>query len=214
MRTTMRIALLLTAAACAALIGCAPCSDYKQLVADRDGSILSLQTEIAAREATIAEGRQLTAGLREQLAQLEAEKAVLVEQNGEVVTVALTEELVFSGVNLGITDKQKPLLEAVQSVCDQYPEWDIHVEGNIDDNGVPGDYREIWPTGWELSAARAAAVVRYMTNVLNMDAKRFAVVSYGPFRPVGDEATSEGRAHNNAVRLTLHKPERLWSRNQ
>jgi chemotaxis protein MotB len=214
MRTTMRIALLLTAAALAALLGCAPCSDYKQLVAERDGSILSLQSEIAAREATIAEGRQLTAGLREQLAQLEAEKAVLVEQNGESVTVVLTEELAFSGVNLGLGDKSKSALAAVQTTCDQYPEWDIFVEGGTDDNGVPGDYREIWPTSWELGAARAAAVARYMIGELSMDAKRFVVVSYGPHRPVGDNTTSEGRARNNAVRLTLHKPERLWSRNQ
>ncbi|MBK7701633.1 MAG: OmpA family protein [bacterium] len=214
MRTTMRIVLLLTVAASAALIGCAPCSDYKQLVAERDGSILSLQSEIAAREATIAEGRQLAAGLREQMAQLEAEKAVLVEQNGEVVNVALTDELAFSGVSLGIGDKMKPVLAALKEACDQYPGWDIHVEGGTDDNGVPGDYREIWPTSWELAAARASAVARYMTNELGMEATRFAVVSYGPFRPVGDNTTAEGRARNNAVRFTLHKPEGLWLRNK
>jgi len=214
MRTTKRIALLTTAAALAALIGCAPCSDYKQLVAARDGSILSLQSEIAAREATIAEGRQLADGLREQIAQLQAEKAVLVEQNGEVVNVALTDELAFSGVNLGIGDKMKPVLAALKEACDQYPGWDIHVEGGTDDNGVPGDYREIWPSSWELGAARAAAVVRYLTNDLDMEAARFSVVSYGPYRPVGDNTTAEGRARNNAVRLTLHKPERLWLRNQ
>ncbi len=214
MRTTMRIALLLAVAASAALLGCAPCSDYKQLVAERDGSLLSLQNEIAAREATIAEGRQLAAGLREQIAQLAAEKAVLIEQNGEVVSVALTEELAFSGAGLGIGDKMKPTLAAIKDACDQHPGWDIHVAGGTDDNGVPGDYREIWPTSWELGAARAAAVVRYLINDLDMEAARFAVVSYGPARPVGDNTTAEGRALNNAVRLTLHKPERLWMRNQ
>jgi outer membrane protein OmpA-like peptidoglycan-associated protein len=40
------------------------------------------------------------------------------------------------------------------------------------------------------------------------------VVSYGPFQPVGDNETAEGREQNRFVRIVLHKPERLWARNQ
>jgi len=37
-------------------------------------------------------------------------------------------------------------------------------------------------------------------------AHRFAVVSYGPYRPVADNDTAEGRSTNRMVRVVLHKP--------
>jgi len=49
-------------------------------------------------------------------------------------------------------------------------------------------------------------VVRYMTNDLALPADRFAVVSYGPYRPVADNDTAEGRSTNRMVRVVLHKP--------
>jgi chemotaxis protein MotB len=47
-----------------------------------------------------------------------------------------------------------------------------------------------------------------MTNWLDMDATRFAVVSYGPFRPVADNDTAEGREKNRFVRIVMHRVER------
>jgi len=202
------------ALAFAALWGCAPCSDYKHLLTDRDATIVDLQAQIAEREATIAEGHQLASELREQIAQVEAEKDVLVEQLGEVVTVTIPDEILFASGQTMILETMIPTLEAMRDAVEEYPEWNIHVEGYTDDQKIWPDFQEVWPTNWELGAARAAAVTRYMTNFLDMDATRFAVVSYGPFHPVGDNETAEGREQNRVVRIVLHKPERLWARNR
>jgi len=202
------------ALAFAALWGCAPCSDYKQLLTDRDVTIVDLQAQIAEREATIAEGQQLASELREQIAQVEAEKDVLIEQLGEVVTVTIPDEILFASGQTMILETMIPTLEAMRDAVEEYPEWNIHVEGYTDDQKIWPDFQEVWPTNWELGAARAAAVTRYMTNFLDLDATRFAVVSYGPFHPVGDNETAEGREQNRVVRIVLHKPERLWARNR
>ncbi len=194
--------------------GCAPCSDYKELLADRDATIVDLQAQIAEREANIAEGQQLADDLREQIAQVEAEKDVLVEQLGEVVTVTIPDQILFASGQTMILDTMVPTLAALKDGIMEYPEWNIHVEGFTDDQKIWPDFQEVWPTNWELGAARAAAVTRYMTNWLDMDATRFAVVSYGPFQPVGDNETVEGREQNRYVRIVLHKPERLWARNR
>ena len=216
MLTTKRLALLaLLALAYAAFSGCAPCKDYKAIIADLDTQIEGLQAEIADREATIVEGEKLAADLREQIAEVEAQKEVLVEQMNEVVTVTIPESILFASGQVMILDTMVPTLEAIKETCEkaEYAEWDIWVEGHTDSQKLWEDFQEIWPSNWELGAARAAAVTRYLTNWLNMDADRFAVVSYGPFRPVGDNATAEGRKENRAVRIVLHKPERLWAKN-
>jgi len=216
MPTTKRLALFaLLALAYAAFSGCAPCKDYKAIIADLDTQIEGLQAEIADRDATIAEGEQLAAELREQIAEVEAEKGVLIEQMNEVVTVTIPDSIMFASGQVMILDTMVPTLEAIRDACQkpEYADWDIWVEGHTDSQKLWEDFQEIWPTNWELGAARSAAVTRYLTNWLDMDAKRFAVVSYGPFRPVGDNATAEGRRLNRAVRIVLHKPERLWARN-
>jgi len=215
MLITKRSALFaLLALAFAVFSGCAPCKDYKAIIVDLDGQIADLHAQVAEREATIAEGENLAAELREQMAGVETEKAVLIEQLNEVVTVTIPEEILFASGQVMILDTMVPTLEALRDACNEYPDWDIWVEGHTDSQKLWEDFQEVWPTNWELGAARSAAVTRYMTNWLDMDADRFAVVSYGPFRPVGDNTSVEGRKVNRAVRLVLHKPERLWVRNQ
>lgn len=217
MPTTKRLALpALLALAYAAISGCAPCKDYKAIIADQETQIEGLNAVIAEREATIAEGRQLADDLREEIADVEAQKDVLVEQLNEVVTVTVPDSIMFASGQVMILDTMVPTLEAIREICQkpEYSEWDIWVEGHTDSQKLWEDFQEIWPSNWELGAARAAAVTRYLTNWLDMDADRFAVVSYGPFRPVGDNSTAEGRKRNRSVRIVLHKPERLWERNQ
>ena len=46
-----------------------------------------------------------------------------------------------------------------------------------------------------------------MTNDLGLPAERFAVVSYGPFRPIASNDTEEGRAENRMVRVVMYKPD-------
>jgi chemotaxis protein MotB len=81
------------------------------------------------------------------------------------------------------------------------------VEGYTDDRKIKEEYQEQYPSNWELGAFRSCAVVRYMTNQLDIPAERCAAVSYGPFRPVADNDSPEGRAQNRRVRFTLHKTE-------
>jgi chemotaxis protein MotB len=215
MLTSKRFILLTVLAVSYALIsGCAPCKDFKEIIVQRDAEILDLQAQVATREAAIAEGQQLASQLREEIAQVEAEKEVLVDQLNEVVTVTIPDEMLFASGQTYVLASMVPTMEAIRDACNEYPDWEIHVEGYTDSQKIWPDFHEIWPSNWELGAARAAAVARYMTNQLEMDASRFAVLSYGPFRPVADNTTAEGRKANRFVKLVLHKPEHLWARNR
>ncbi len=75
----------------------------------------------------------------------------------------------------------------------------VQVEGFTDN--VP--IRNLqFPSNWELSAARAAAVVKLLQQgQVNPD--RLSAVGYGEHQPLADNATEEGRAVNRRVALMI-----------
>lgn len=74
------------------------------------------------------------------------------------------------------------------------------VEGHTDDGQMESPR---FPTNWDLSAARAVAVIRYLVDREHVAPYRFAAVGYGPYRPLAPNDTPEGRARNRRVDLVL-----------
>lgn len=71
----------------------------------------------------------------------------------------------------------------------------VRIEGHTDD--VPIHTLQ-YPTNWELSAARAASVLRLFVDS-GVQAQRLAVIGYGAVRPARDNGDAEGRAANRRV---------------
>ena len=80
-------------------------------------------------------------------------------------------------------------------------DWIIRVDGHTDN--VPlsglGQFRD----NWELSQARALAVVRYMQNDLGFPPDRLAATGFGEYRPVAQGDSEEARAQNRRIELKL-----------
>ncbi len=77
----------------------------------------------------------------------------------------------------------------------------IQVEGFTDNLPIA---TALYPTNWELSAARAASVVR-MLEMNGVASQRMAAVGYGEHRPIADNATPDGRAMNRRVVLVVSR---------
>lgn len=97
-------------------------------------------------------------------------------------------------------------LAAANEITDllaQYPDYRIRVEGHADDRPIGPSLKDTVETNWELSALRAATVVRYLIDNLFVDPARIEAVGYGKFRPIADNATEEGRAKNRRVEVVI-----------
>ncbi len=84
----------------------------------------------------------------------------------------------------------------------------ISVEGYTDN--VPIETPQ-YPSNWELSAARAAAVGRILNNY-GINSQRLMVTGYGDQYPIADNITDAGRALNRRVSIIIavnRKTERL-----
>jgi outer membrane protein OmpA-like peptidoglycan-associated protein len=87
----------------------------------------------------------------------------------------------------------KPVLDQVVALLKNDPALKLEVDGYTDNIGSR-DYNV------KLSQDRAAAVVAALTAA-GVDALRLSSNGFGPAKPIGDEATAEGRAKNRRVEL-------------
>jgi chemotaxis protein MotB len=75
----------------------------------------------------------------------------------------------------------------------------IRIEGHTDDVPIQGG---IYRDNWDLSAARAGAVVRVLV-ANGLEPARFAVLGFGEHRPAQPNATEAGRRANRRVLLAI-----------
>lgn len=87
----------------------------------------------------------------------------------------------------------EPLQSVARVIRDSGQE--VRVEGFTDNVPVRGGR---YASNWELSAARAARVVRLFAE-LGIDPGRMAAIGYGEHRPITDNDTASGRARNRRV---------------
>jgi chemotaxis protein MotB len=77
---------------------------------------------------------------------------------------------------------------------------DLRVEGHSDNQSIhTAEFR----SNWELSTARAMAVMELLVNDSGFDPAKISVAGYGQYRPVADNATPEGRRLNRRVDLVV-----------
>lgn len=81
----------------------------------------------------------------------------------------------------------------------------IHVEGFTDNQPISTDE---FPSNWELSAARAAAVVRLLGR-FGVNPERMAAVGYGEFQPAYSNRTVEGQRLNRRVLIVVSRDEKV-----
>jgi len=203
---TVRVGgLVALAVALMVMAGCS-CKEYEEQIMQLDAQIAELQQQIADEEELVAERDQIVEDLRGNLQDCKADNAVLVEAAEEVIMITIPDQLSFAASQVIVLDTMVESLEAIANTVRDYPDWDVYVEGYTDSRKVSEEWVDQYPSNWELGAFRSAAVVRYMTNNFDLAAERFAVVSYGPFRPVADNETEEGRAANRMVRMVMLRP--------
>lgn len=92
----------------------------------------------------------------------------------------------------------------LQQIADDIPpeiDWIIRVDGHTDSQPLSGFGR--YRDNWELSQARALAVVRYMIDDLGFPASRLAPAGFADTRPVTAGDSPEAMARNRRIELKL-----------
>ncbi|MCW8884090.1 MAG: flagellar motor protein MotD [Motiliproteus sp.] len=97
-----------------------------------------------------------------------------------------------------------PILEALATILKNY-ENPLHVEGFTDDRPIQ---QGIFPSNWELSAARAAGIVRVLAH-FGVAPERMAAVGFGQYQPKVSNVSARGRSINRRVKIIVARDERV-----
>jgi len=123
-----------------------------------------------------------------------------VDVNEEGLVLNITGGALFKSGSASVQKGIKPLLLEVALMVKKLP-YKVIVEGHTDNSKVrSGPY----PSNWELSAARAAAVVRVMVEEGGVDPARFSAIGYAEFQPLFVQ-TKENQAKNRRVEIIISR---------
>lgn len=147
-----------------------------------------------------AAAAQLAARLREALAKSGSGVEAQVEVSPAGVVVHFTADSVFfEKASAELRPAFRKALLSIAPVLAGIPN-PVRVEGYTDNEPL---HSPLYPTAWELSAARATNVVRFLTEEGHLDPHRFAAVAYGEWHPKFSNDTPEGQAKNRRVDILV-----------
>jgi chemotaxis protein MotB len=118
------------------------------------------------------------------------------------LTVNLVDSVLFDSGKAEVKENGLVVLQKVIDILKSVKDKTIRIEGHTDNVPIVGALTRKYPTNWELSAARAINVARYLQQQ-GLDPALLAAVAYGEFKPVAPNDTDEGRAKNRRIEIVL-----------
>jgi chemotaxis protein MotB len=118
------------------------------------------------------------------------------------LTVNMEAAILFDS---GKADVKKDGLEILKKMVDTLKgvkDKAIRIEGHTDNVQIIGALTRVFPTNWELSAARAINVAKYLQQQ-GLDPAVLSAAAFAEYKPVADNGTKEGRAKNRRIEITL-----------
>lgn len=141
------------------------------------------------------EARTLLNEMEEVFADRREAEGLEVYYTENKISLVVSESLMFSGGASRLREELKPLLLALIPALRATP-YMAAIEGHTD-NLVSEKIDNM-----KLSLDRALEVARFLIAG-GLDKRKVSVSGYGPFRPVADNHTAEGRSRNRRVEFNI-----------
>lgn len=169
----------------------------------------ALQTQLDELQSELAAAREkqsVQETYNELLSQLRSELeagSIKIKTANNQITLTADDRIFFESGSAAVSPGGKEILGRFAEALNQFQDKRIYVEGHTDSQPIGPALKDRYPTNWELGAARAISVVRYLAEERDVAADRLSAASFGPFQPVASNATVEGRAQNRRIEITI-----------
>jgi len=140
---------------------------------------------------------EVDAGLKELIDQ----NIITVNRDKAWVEIEINTSILFGSGSAGLQPAAMPVMRTLAKILGAN-KYNIQVEGFTDNVPIK---TEAFPSNWELSAARAASVVRVFADD-GVSPQRLAAIGFGEYRPVAENNSEEGRNKNRRVRVVILPP--------
>jgi chemotaxis protein MotB len=139
--------------------------------------------------------------LAEMKGEIEQGQIAITELQGKL-TVEVVDKILFDSGQAEVKPEGLAVLKRVVEILMTVTDKVIRIEGHTDNIPIAGTLAKRYPTNWELSAARALNVTRYLEKE-GIDPAILSAAAFGEYQPVAENDTPEGRAKNRRIAIIL-----------
>jgi chemotaxis protein MotB len=163
-----------------------------------------LTDHLRKREQEVAELSRLSSTYENLVTDLQEEVTagqIEIEQLRDGIRLNLAQDILFPSGSVSLQSSGEAVLRKVSTRLRTVTHR-VEVQGHSDDVPLSRSLARRYGSNWELAAARASQVVRLFESE-GVEPARLTVVSFGPWAPVADNDTPEGRALNRRIEIRL-----------
>ena len=157
--------------------------------------IEELRKQRAAAERNMATFKKLLARLK---SMIDSGKLKVVIRKGRMI-VKMSDKILFDPGETKLKKDGQDALAELAQVLKDIGDRDFLVAGHSDN--IPIKTRK-FPSNWELSAARAVKVVRFL-QAQGVDPQHLGAAGFSEYDPVGDNSSDDGRRENRRIEVVL-----------
>ena len=150
-------------------------------------------------------GRNLGTALRRARSLFEPEvksNKITVIPTERGIIISLASDLFFAPASADINyEDSRDILLRLGSLLNsqELTNRRFRIEGHTDSSDTDP---AMWPSNWELSAARSLAVLHHLADI-GVDENRFQVAAFAATMPISRDDTAEGRMNNRRVDIVI-----------
>ena len=180
-----------------------------QLTAEQQSKLTASQKDLLKQQQTLQQLQSLLQQQKEKSDELKNKMAealkgfnsneLSVYQKDGKVYVSLSENLLFPSGSAVVNPKGVDALAKLAAVLNLNPDVSVNIEGHTDSIPIHGKYQD----NWDLSTARANAIVRILTGTYQVAPTRVTASGRSYYEPIDSNSTPEGRARNRRTEIIL-----------
>jgi chemotaxis protein MotB len=175
-------------------------------VADLDAENRKLKAEnaslVKAREEQVEKVSSTYESMLEKMKSEISRGQITISELKGKLTVNMVDSILFDSGKAEVKKGGLEILGKVISILKDVKDKSIRIEGHTDNVQISRALAQRYPTNWELSAARAINVARYLQDE-GIGPGQLSAAAYGEWKPVAENDTPEGRAKNRRIEIVL-----------
>ena len=144
--------------------------------------------------------KELRSDIQQFISALNLDRDIVIEGASNEILLSLKDTIPFESGKAELRLAAFPILEKVAAIAHEQTSVNLEISGHTDDRPIA---TTIFPSNWELSAARASRVGRYLIE-RGVPPSRIAVQGYANHRPRLPNSETGSRSGNRRVEIRLY----------
>src|SRR6185369_233329 len=180
-------------------------SELRQKVGALETENGRLKEEIAGLQKAKEEVQKASQTYEQLLDKMKSEisqgQVTISELKGKL-TVNMVDAILFDSGKAEVKADGLAVLQKVVDILKTVKDKTIRIEGHTDNAQIRGALTNKYATNWELSAARAINVTRFLQKQ-GLEPASLVAAAYGEHKPVSPNDSEEGKAKNRRIEIVL-----------